>query len=69
MAQTAVLIMQEGVQSDVPVSMEGVRPDGTDCCIAHAGGSPVRIPDVLVSMEGVRPDGTDSESSRMCWSQ
>jgi hypothetical protein len=33
MAVTAVLTMQEGVQSDVLVSMEGVRPD--------AGGSPV----------------------------
>jgi hypothetical protein len=41
MAQTAILIMQEGVQSDMLVSMEGVRPDGTDSYIDHAGGSPV----------------------------
>jgi hypothetical protein len=41
MAQTTVLIMREGVQLDVLLSMEGVRPDGTDRGIDHAGGSPV----------------------------
>jgi hypothetical protein len=33
MALSAVLIIQEGVQSDVEVSIEGVRPDGTVSCI------------------------------------
>jgi hypothetical protein len=38
---TAVLIMHEGVQSFVLLSMERVQPDGTDSCIDHAGGSSV----------------------------
>jgi hypothetical protein len=33
--------MQEGVQSDVLVSMEEVRQVGIFSCIDHAGGSPV----------------------------
>jgi hypothetical protein len=38
MALTAVLIMQEGVQSDVLLSMEGVRQMALTA--DHAGGSP-----------------------------
>jgi hypothetical protein len=41
MALTTALIIQEGVQSDVLVSMEGVRPNCSDSCIDHVGGSPV----------------------------
>jgi hypothetical protein len=42
MVLTAVLIMHEGVQSDVLVSMEEVRQVGTYSCIDHhVEGSPV----------------------------